>query len=97
MYLPMGENVQAWRTDPESFIELEDENYFINDFDLDSACSINFLAHLVTEKMISQMYRTCYPFIKDDLLAQYFNGQLALQNDLTEDALLSIIGMLAKI
>jgi hypothetical protein len=68
-YLPIGENIQLWSTDPESFIELEDENYFINDFDLDSACSINFLAHLVTEKMITQMYSTCYPFIKEDLLA----------------------------
>lgn len=86
-----------WRTDPESFIEFEDENYFINDFDLDSNCSLNFLAHLVTEKLISKLYNTCYPFVKDDLLAQYFNGSLQLQNEFTEDALLSIIGMLAKI
>jgi hypothetical protein len=44
-YLPIGENIKTWQSDPESFIELEDENYFINEFDLDSACPINFLAH----------------------------------------------------
>jgi hypothetical protein len=44
-YLPLGDNIGTWQSDPESFIELEDENYFISEFDLDSACSINFLAH----------------------------------------------------
>lgn len=93
----MGENVQSWRSDPESFIEQEDENYFINDFDLDAGCSLNFLAHQLTEKLITQLYQTCYPFIKDDLLINYFNGTLNLQNELMEDALLNIVGMLAKI
>jgi hypothetical protein len=78
MYLPIGENIATWRTDPESFIELEDENYFINEFDIDSGCSINFLAHQLTEKIITQLYNTCYPFIKDDLLMTYFNGTLQL-------------------
>jgi hypothetical protein len=47
------ENINSWQNDPESFIELEDENNFINEFDLDSACSINFLAHMLIEKLIS--------------------------------------------
>ena len=91
------ENINSWQNDPESFIELEDENNFINEFDLDSACSINFLAHMLIEKLISQMYPTCYPFIKDDLLNQYFNGSLKFQSEFVEDALMSIVGMLAKI
>jgi len=49
----MGENIESWQRDPESFIELEDENYFISEFDLDSACSLNFLAHQLTEKLIT--------------------------------------------
>jgi hypothetical protein len=43
------------------------------------------------------MYSTCYPFIKDDLLINYFNGTLKLSNELMEDALLNLVGMLAKI
>jgi len=43
------------------------------------------------------MYGTCYSFIKDDLLTKYFDGSLPFANELTEDALMSIVGMLAKI
>lgn len=44
-YLPIGDNIQTWQSDPESFIEMEDENYFVSEFDLDSGYSLNFLAH----------------------------------------------------
>jgi len=47
--------------------------------------------------MLTQMQSTCYPFVKDELLAQYFAGQLQLPSEVIEDALLSIIGMLAKL
>jgi len=43
------------------------------------------------------MYNTCYSFIKDELLAGYFSGQLQLPSEVVEDALMSIIGMLAKL
>jgi len=41
----MKENISLWRTDPETFIELEDESYFISEFDLDSATTTNTLAY----------------------------------------------------
>lgn len=44
-YLPMRENISLWRSEPETFIELEDESYFISEFDLDSATTINALAY----------------------------------------------------
>jgi hypothetical protein len=97
-YLPLGEgNIRSWESDPESFIEMEDENCFVSEFDLDPACSVNFLAHQLTERLLSQLYNTCYSFVKDELLAAYFNGQLVLQSEVVEDALMSIIGMLAKL
>lgn len=69
----------------------------MSEFDIDSACSLNFLAHQLLEKMLTQMQSTCYPFVKDELLAHYFAGQLQLPSEVIEDALLSIIGMLAKL
>lgn len=41
----MRENISLWRSEPETFIELEDESHFISEFDLDSATTINALAY----------------------------------------------------
>ena len=43
------------------------------------------------------MYSTCYPFIKDELLVKYFDGTMKLSNELIEDALLNLVGILPKI
>jgi len=48
----MKENISLWGSDPETFIELEDESYFISEFDLDSATTINALAYQVVEKLL---------------------------------------------
>ncbi len=44
-YLPLQDNAASWKNDPESFIELEDENYFISEFDLDAGCTVNLLGY----------------------------------------------------
>ena len=76
---------------------MEDENYFLSEFDLDHGCSTNLLAYQLLEKLVFQLYSTCYAYIKDELLSGYFNGTLVLQNEFVEDSLLSIVGMLGKI
>ena len=49
------------------------------------------------DKLIEKFYDTTFPFIQNQLLQQYFTGHLTLANELQEDALLSIVGMLGKI
>ena len=49
-----------WQSEPETFIELENESYFITEFDLDSGTTINALAYQVVEKLLSNFYPSCY-------------------------------------
>lgn len=49
-----------WRDEPEQFIEIEDDNYFIFEYDLDSECSTSLLAYQLLEKIIYAFYNTCY-------------------------------------
>lgn len=86
-----------WKDEPESFIENEDENYFISEYDLDSECSTSLLAFQFLEKLISAFYNTCYQYISEDLLSSYLNSQVSLPNEMVEDALFSMAGMLGKI
>lgn len=67
-YLPMRENVQLWATDPESFIDVEDESYFISEYDLDAGCSMNLLAYQVLEKLFGCFYHTCYTYVNKELI-----------------------------
>lgn len=64
----MRENVQLWRNDPESFIDVEDESYFISEYDLDAGCATNLLAYQVLEKLFSCFYNTCYSFVNEELI-----------------------------
>ena len=80
-YLPMKENVGLWQNEPETFIEMESESYFISEFDLDSGCATNLIAYQVLEKIIASFYATCYEFLSTDLIPSYFNGQLQLANE----------------
>lgn len=73
-YLPMRENVSLWHSEPDTFIELENESYFISEFDLDSATPINALAYQVIEKLLSNFYPSCYSLINEDLIPKYFSG-----------------------
>lgn len=43
-YLPL-QSTNMWRDEPEQFIEIEDDNYFIFEYDLDSECSTSLLAY----------------------------------------------------
>ena len=73
-YLSLGGSIQQWQSNPEYFIENEDENYFMSEYDLDAACSMNLLSYQLLEKLISSCYETCYQFIAEDLLPIYFKG-----------------------
>lgn len=96
-YLTLQNSISQWQSNPEYFIENEDENYFISEYDLDSACSTKLLAYQLLEKLISSCYETCYQFISEELLPIYFNGQLNFTTEFQEDALMSIVGMIGRI
>jgi hypothetical protein len=76
---------------------MESESYFISEFDLDAGCATNLIAYQVLEKLIISFYSTCYTFLNEELIPQYFSGQLQLRDEFSEDALLSITGMLGKV
>ena len=58
-------NIDMWQKDPEYFIEHEDENYFLLEYDLDSECSMNLLAQQLIEKIMQKFYHSVFPFIKE--------------------------------
>ena len=67
------------------------------EYDMDPEMTISLLSFQLIDKLIEKFYQTTFPFIQNNLLDQYFAGNLQLQNDLQEDALLSIVCMLGKI
>jgi hypothetical protein len=48
--------LKVWKEEPEQFIELEDENCFISEYDLDSECSMTLLSYQLLEKLIASFY-----------------------------------------
>lgn len=70
---------------------------FISEYDLDSECQINLIAYQFLEKLVYSFYDTCFKYISETLFPQYFNGQLQLQNELIEDALLSLTSIIGKV
>ena len=88
-------DLKSWSNDPEYFIENEDE-HFLLEYDLEADCSINLLALHLIEKILQQFYSTCYPFVQE-ILNQYFTGQLKIQNVSIEDALLNLVGIIGKV
>ena len=67
------------------------------EYEMDAEMTSNLLAHHLIEKLIENFYQTCFPFIQNELLQQYFTGKLKCQSELQEDALLSIVCMFGKI
>ena len=67
------------------------------EYDMDPEMSINLLSFQLIDKLIERFYPTCFPFLQNTLLQEYFTGNLKLQNELQEDALFSIVCMLGKI
>ena len=98
-YLPL-QNVDQWRYEPESFIEQEDDNYLMLEYDMDPEMTVSLLSFQLIDKLIERFYSTTFPFIQNQLLQTYFTSgpsALGLQTELQEDALLSIECMLGKI
>jgi hypothetical protein len=95
-YLPLR-NVDLWKYEPENFIEQEDDNYLMLEYDMDPEMTVSLLSFQLIDKLIEKFYVTTFPFIQNQLLQSYFTGQLKLENELQEDALLSIVCMLGKI
>ena len=95
-YLPL-QNVDQWGYEPEAFIEQEDDNYLMLEYDMDPEMSLSLLSFQLIDKLIEKFYSTTFPFIQNQLLHSYFTGVLNLENELQEDALLSIVCMLGKI
>lgn len=95
-YLPLN-NLNQWRDEPENFIEQEDDNYLMLEYDMEPEMSVSLLSFQLIDKIIEKFYSTCFPFIQNNLLQSYFTGQMSFQRDLQEDALLSIVCMLGKI
>lgn len=95
-YLPL-QGIQMWRDEPENFIEQEDDNYLMLEYDMDPEMTISLLSFQLIDKLIEKFYNTTFPFIQNNLLQGYFTGQLKLENEFQEDALLSIVCMLGKI
>ena len=59
-------DLSMWQSDPEYFIEHEDEQFLL-EYDLQEDCCLNLLAQHLIEKLIQKFYNICYPFIQDIL------------------------------
>lgn len=88
-------DLSSWQNDPEYFIEHEDEQFLL-EYDLQDDCSINLLAQHLIEKLLQKFYNICYPFIQE-ILNQYFSGQIKPSNIHEEDALLNLVGIIGKV
>lgn len=64
----------SWQSEPEYFIEHEDEQFMI-EYDLKEDCSLNLLAMHLIEKLLQKFYSVCYPFIQE-ILSRYFQSQV---------------------
>ena len=67
------------------------------EYDMDAEMTLSLLSFQLIDKLIEKFYTTTFPFIQNTLLQSYFTGNLKLQSELEEDALLSIVCMLGKI
>ena len=76
------QNVEQWRYEPEAFIEQEDDNYMMLEYDMDPEMTLNLLSFQLIDKLIDKFYSTCFPFLQNTLLQEYFTGNLKLQSDL---------------
>ena len=57
---------------------------------------MNLLAQHLIEKLLQKFYPTCYPFVQE-ILKQYFEGQIAPESVQVEDALLNLVGIIGKV
>lgn len=58
---------------------------------------MHLLAYQLVEKLLTRFYPTCYSFINEKILPSYFKGEIRFANELVEDALFNITGMLGKV
>ena len=95
-YLPLR-NVDLWKSDPENYIEHEDELYYMLEYDMDAECTMSLLAYQFLEKIVQKFYEPCLPMIHDELLSKYLSGNLKPENEMIEDSLLCLVGMIGKV
>ena len=67
------------------------------EYDMDPEMTVSLLSYQLIDKIIEKFYHTCFPYLQNTLLQEYFTGSLKLDTALQEDALLSIVCMLGKI
>jgi len=60
--LPL-QTIDQWRYEPETFIENEDENYLMLEYDMDPEMTISLLSFQLIDKLIEKFYSTTFPFI----------------------------------
>lgn len=80
-YLPLP-SLEQWRLEPENFIEQEDDNYLMLEYDMDPEMTLSLLSFQLIDKLIEKFYQTTFPFIQNHLLQEYFTGSQNLQNEL---------------
>lgn len=70
--------MEQWEEEPESFIEQEDDNYLMLEYDMDAEMTLSLLSFQLIDKLIEKFYTTTFPFIQNTLLQSYFTGNLKL-------------------
>lgn len=88
-------DLSSWQSDPEYFIENEDEQ-FLFEYDLQDDSSLNLLAQHLIEKLLQKFYHVLYPFVQH-ILEQYIGGQLPNLTVHVQDALLNLAGIVGKV
>ena len=77
-YLPLKNVEETWIQEPETFIEQEDDNYLMLEYDMDPEMTVSLLSFQLIDKLIEKFYNTTFPFIQNQLLQSYFTGGLNL-------------------
>ena len=52
------------------------------EYDMDPEMTVSLLSFQLIDKLIEKFYTTTFPFIQNQLLQQYFTGNLNLQTEL---------------
>jgi hypothetical protein len=55
--------VQQWISEPETFIEQEDDNYLMLEYEMEPEMTISLLSFQLIDKLIEKFYNTTFPFI----------------------------------
>eukprot|EP00826_Nyctotherus_ovalis_P006863 TRINITY_DN11675_c0_g1_i6.p1 TRINITY_DN11675_c0_g1~~TRINITY_DN11675_c0_g1_i6.p1 ORF type:complete len:378 (-),score=80.47 TRINITY_DN11675_c0_g1_i6:411-1544(-) len=93
-YLPI-KSIDSWVSDPESFIEQEDDN-FIHEFESDKESSISYLAYSILEQLLTHFPIVCAKQIKK-YIENLTTGKLQSYDIFIQDAIYNAIAMMPKV